>query len=84
MMNGLWAKYTQIKALRTLLKSTGDSIIVEDTRQKSNPPRDDFWGNGTYNNGFNHLGQMLMFIDEQLHVDDKPTRKYKLRKPSGW
>lgn len=56
----LEAKFTQHPKLKTLLLSTGDVVLIEDS------PRDTFWGIGADRNGKNMLGKMLMNLRNHL------------------
>jgi ribA/ribD-fused uncharacterized protein len=57
------AKFTQHKALKETLLSTGDAILVEHTEN------DRYWGDGGDGTGKNMLGKILMEIREELkHV----------------
>jgi|GEM_PF-1056140 len=89
MLKALWAKFTQNDTLKDILLGTKpspgtsvntvptNSIIIEDALG-----RDSKWGNGTYGDGLNHLGQMLMFIRARLLHQIPPNEKYVWRKPS--
>lgn len=57
-------KFTQHTHLRSLLKKTGDSILVEDTVGSVRP--DEWWGNGKDGNGRNWLGVILMEVRSLL------------------
>jgi ribA/ribD-fused uncharacterized protein len=46
--------------IQTLLLSTGDQLIVEDS------PTDYFWGCGADQSGQNHLGQILMSVRQEI------------------
>ena len=54
MLRGVLAKFTAHDDLRTLLLSTGDEEIVEDSRS------DYYWGRGADGTGLNKLGLTLM------------------------
>lgn len=54
------AKFTQNKALKETLLSTGDAILVEHTTN------DSYWGDGGNGSGKNMLGKILMEIREEL------------------
>lgn len=56
----LLAKFTQHENLKTLLLSTENALLVEDS------PSDTFWGCGKNKNGQNMLGQLLMELRTEL------------------
>jgi hypothetical protein len=56
------AKFQQHEACRKELLSTGDEILIEDTRSSG----DAYWGWGTSMVGENKLGRLLMTIRQQL------------------
>lgn len=56
----VYLKFSTNERLRTLLLSTGNRRIIE------NSPRDDFWGIGKNGNGMNMLGIILMETREKL------------------
>lgn len=60
MRRAVQAKFEAYPALRSLLLSTGDEMIIEDAAG------DSFWGCGSEGNGENWLGRILMEIREQL------------------
>lgn len=75
MLHALRAKFSQNgeckdssqsddQKLRTLLLSTGDAILIEDSGQGSH--NDKIWGAGDDYSGFNYLGQLLMHIRHEL------------------
>jgi len=66
MRTALYCKFTQHSALRTLLLSTGDAELVENT------PRDSYWGNGGDGKGLNRLGKLLMELRDELNGTRKP------------
>jgi len=55
------AKFTQHPDLRQLLMNTGDSILIEHTRQ------DAFWADGGDGSGENWLGKILMLVRGELN-----------------
>lgn len=57
MRTALHAKFTQHPALRELLLSTGNALLVEHT------DNDDYWGDGS---GKNMLGRLLMDLRDTL------------------
>ena len=61
----LYAKFTQHSELTTLLMSTEDSELIEDSTE------DEFWGCGAENTGENNLGKLLMMIRQQLQAKDR-------------
>lgn len=60
MLAAVRAKFTQHAALRDLLLSTGNALLVEHTTN------DTYWGDGGDGNGRNRLGQLLMQVREEL------------------
>ncbi len=60
MREALQAKFTQHPALRALLLGTGDSEIIEHTKN------DKYWGDGGDGTGKNRLGNLLMELRSQL------------------
>ena len=54
MREALRAKFTQHAGLRSLLLDTGDSELIEHTKN------DSYWGDGGDGTGKNRLGQLLM------------------------
>lgn len=54
------AKFTQHEALREMLLSTGDAVLIEDS------PTDYFWGCGSDGTGKNMLGKVLMRVRKEL------------------
>lgn len=56
METALIHKFEQNPALRKVLLSTGNKILVERS------PYDSFWGDGPYGNGLNMLGKLLMKV----------------------
>jgi N-glycosidase YbiA len=60
MRRALHAKFTQHPDLRTLLLSTGDAELIE------NSPIDWYWGCGKDGTGTNRLGQLLMELRDRL------------------
>jgi len=63
MYEAVLAKFTQHEDLKTLLLSTGDSKIIEDTED------DSYWGNGSDGKGKNMLGRILMRVRSELSKD---------------
>ena len=60
MRRAIRAKFTQHASLRNLLLGTGDSILVEHTKN------DAYWGDGGDGTGKNMLGKLLMEIRGEL------------------
>jgi len=60
MREALSAKFTQHPGLRSLLLSTGEETIVEQT------VNDDYWGDGGDGTGKNRLGMLLMELRHKL------------------
>lgn len=60
MREAVWAKFTQHEELKNLLISTGDSILVEHTKN------DAYWGDGGDGSGKNRLGKILMEARKNL------------------
>ena len=60
MREALWAKFTQHPKLKSLLLSTGDTELIEHTKN------DSYWGDGADGTGKNRLGQLLMEVRAQL------------------
>lgn len=54
-----YAKFTQHDDLRSLLLSTNDAILIEDSTDK-------FWGRGRTFSGLNMQGKILMHIRRRL------------------
>jgi N-glycosidase YbiA len=65
MSDAILAKFTQHEALRSLLISTGDAILVEHTE------KDIYWGDGGDGRGQNKLGKILMEIRKKLDSETK-------------
>jgi ribA/ribD-fused uncharacterized protein len=60
MYHAVMAKFIQHAKLRALLLATGDTEIVEHTRN------DSYWGDGGDGHGRNKLGKTLMRVREEL------------------
>lgn len=60
MREAVRAKFTQHAALREALLATGDAKLVEHTGN------DSYWGDGGDGSGKNMLGQILMFVRQEL------------------
>lgn len=60
MYDAIKAKFTQHKNLQSILLSTGDAKIIEDS------PVDYYWGCGKNGNGKNRLGVLLMRLRKEL------------------
>jgi ribA/ribD-fused uncharacterized protein len=60
MLKALRAKFTQHTVLKNLLLSTGDSILVEHTKN------DKYWADGGDGSGLNMLGKLLMKVRDEL------------------
>ncbi len=54
------AKFTQHEEYREVLISTGDAIIVEQTKN------DSYWADGGDGSGFNMLGKLLMIVRDMI------------------
>ena len=69
MREALRAKFVQHPALRSLLLKTGDTELVEHTRN------DRYWADGGDGTGKNRLGQLLMELRAELRsqLTDSPT-----------
>lgn len=65
MYEALTYKFTQHTGLRTLLLSTGDAMIEEDS------PSDSYWGTGADGKGHNWLGHLLMTLRNVLKEGSK-------------
>ncbi len=65
MREGVWAKFAQHSKLRELLLSTGDTTIVEHTKN------DSYWGDGSDGTGKNMLGRILMEVRERIRQVDR-------------
>lgn len=60
MYDAVYAKFSQHKELKKILLDTGDSTIVEHTKN------DSYWGDGGDGSGRNQLGKTLMKVREDL------------------
>ncbi len=60
MRRAIAEKVRQHQAVRDVLLSTGDSLLVEHT------PRDSYWGDGGDGSGKNMLGKILMEVRRKL------------------
>ena len=60
MRAAVWAKFTQHAALKDLLLSTGDSELIEHTKN------DSYWADGGDGSGLNMLGRILMEVRSRL------------------
>lgn len=58
------AKFTQHPSRATLLRSTGDALLVEHTTN------DSYWGDGGDGSGRNMLGKLLVELREKLKQDE--------------
>ena len=67
MRDAVLAKFTQHEELRTLLLSTGDAKLVEQTEN------DAYWGDGGDGSGKNRLGIILMEVRETLRAAPDAT-----------
>jgi ribA/ribD-fused uncharacterized protein len=65
MYDAVYAKFSQHKELKKLLLDTGDSTIVEHTKN------DAYWGDGGDGSGRNQLGKTLMKVREDLRSAKK-------------
>jgi N-glycosidase YbiA len=61
MLLALELKFSQHSGLKKLLVSTGDKLLVEHTTN------DDYWGDNGDGSGKNQLGQLLMWIRDQIN-----------------
>ena len=64
MRDALRAKFAQNPELKSLLLSTGDSVLVEHTTN------DCYWADGGDGSGKNRLGQLLVELREQLRSEE--------------
>lgn len=62
MKKAVLAKFSQHEELKTLLLSTGDTLLIEHTSN------DAYWGDGGDGHGRNRLGQILMQVREELRA----------------
>jgi len=62
MYDAVYAKFSQHKDLTKLLLDTGDSSIIEHTKN------DSYWGDGGDGSGRNQLGKTLMNVREALRA----------------
>jgi N-glycosidase YbiA len=62
MREAVLAKFTQHAELRETLLTTGDSMIVEHTKN------DNYWGDGGDGSGKNRLGEILMQVREEVRA----------------
>lgn len=62
MREALEAKFTQHRALRSMLLKTQDAELIEHTKN------DSYWGDGGDGSGKNRLGQLLMELRGRLRV----------------
>ena len=69
MYRAVLAKFTQYRELRELLLATGDSEIVEHTRN------DSYWADGGDGTGRNELGKILMQVREELRQQAPPQQE---------
>lgn len=60
MLDAVRAKFTQHEELRATLLSTGESELIEHTKN------DNYWGDGGDGTGQNMLGKILMKVREEL------------------
>lgn len=60
MYEAIHAKFSQHKELKKILLDTGDSSIIEHTKN------DAYWGDGGDGSGRNQLGKTLMKVREEL------------------
>ena len=65
MREALRAKFTQHPRLFSLLLATGDANLVEHTNN------DSYWGDGGDGTGRNRLGELLMELRGQLHLEQQ-------------
>ena len=63
MRRALRAKFTQHDSLRELLLGTGESELVEHTKN------DSYWGDGGDRTGGNMLGKLLVELREELRAE---------------
>lgn len=59
----LYAKFKQHPDLRGLLMNTGVADIIYSDLQ------DDYWGDGTFGHGLNHLGKALVQVRQRLRAE---------------
>lgn len=67
MYRALERKFSTHPILRTILLSTGEQEIVE------NSPSDYYWGCGSAKTGENKLGKLLMRLRSELGADQRST-----------
>lgn len=60
MRSAVLTKFITHEDIQTILLSTGDKVIVE------NSPTDYYWGCGSDRTGQNHLGQVLMSVRQEI------------------
>lgn len=72
MLKALIAKFTQKENLKKILLNTGDALIIEDTKQALGKRKDSEWGAGEDYKGRNILGQMLMWLRDQIRKGYSP------------
>ena len=60
MRKAVRAKFTQHPAMRELLLSTGEALLVDHTKE------DRYWGDGGDGSGLNRLGKILMEVRAEL------------------
>jgi hypothetical protein len=65
----IYLKFLQNPELKTKLLETGDAILIEDS------PTDYFWGCGRDGTGENKLGELLMKMRDDFHVNPSANRK---------
>lgn len=63
MREALLAKFTQHPKLKVLLLATGETILVEHTKN------DSYWGDGGDGTGKNRLGHLLMELRTKLRAE---------------
>jgi N-glycosidase YbiA len=62
MLEAVRAKFTQHEDLKAILLGTGDTKLVEHTAN------DSYWADGGDGSGKNRLGQILMWVREELRA----------------
>ena len=79
MHEAVLAKFTQYPDLREILLRTGDSTIVEHTKN------DAYWGDGGDGSGENRLGRILTRVREELRsvIPTRPLASPRLTNKSG-
>lgn len=64
MFDVVYSKFKYNEDIQKILLSTGDSLLVEHTKN------DSYWGDGGDGSGKNMLGKTLMFVRNKLNEDN--------------